>query len=236
MGILKRIRSLMTGFAQKATGRLESRNPDLLIADAENRIYRSRKEAEKQLIEIQTWTEMIRLDMREAETSLDDTRDKIQLAVSEGDKDLLTELIMQEEDLKNHYYSRKDLFDNAVAEAIRVRDSFKQFEAQMNEKMRMLKNIKSQAQLVELRERIVKLDDQYGFFDTSTTTRSKSELQESLDRLRLSINERSARVMVTEQLRKENTAAKVTNLEYNVRWKKANERAASMLEGGTQED
>ena len=236
MGILKRIRSLLTGLAQKTTGHLESRNPELLIADAESRIYRSRKEAEKQLIEIQTWTEMIRLDMREAEDALADTGDKIQLAVAEGDQELLTDLILQEEDLKNHYYSRKDLFDNAVAEAIRVRDSFKQFEAQMNEKMRMLKNIKTQAQLVELRERIVKLDDQYGFFDSDTANRSKSELQESMDRLRLSINERSARVMVTEQLRKDNTAAKVMNLEYNVRWKKASERAAAMLEDSARED
>ncbi len=223
MGILKRLKALFSGMAHKTTDRLESNKPEWLIADAEEKIKKSRKEAEKQLIEIQTWTEMIRLDMREAETALDQVREKIDMTVQEGDKELLAELLLQEDDYKSYYYTKKELFDSAVAEAIRVRDNYRQFEAQMNEKTRMLKNIKSQAQLAEIRSRILELDDAYG---------SRSELAESMDRLRFAVNEQSARIMATEQIRRDKVDTKVSDLEYSIKWKKAMERARALLEKG----
>lgn len=223
MGILKRLKALFSGMAHKTTDRLESNKPEWLIADAEEKIKKSRKEAEKQLIEIQTWTEMIRLDMREAETALDQVREKIDMTVQEGDKELLAELLLQEDDYKSYYYTKKELFDSAVAEAIRVRDNYRQFEAQMNEKTRMLKNIKSQAQLAEIRSRILELDDAYG---------SRSELAEGMDRLRFAVNEQSARIMATEQIRRDKVDTKVSDLEYSIKWKKAMERARALLEKG----
>lgn len=223
MGIIKRFKNLFTGMAHNTADRLENNNPQWLIADTEEKIKKSRKEAEKQLIEIQTWTEMIRLDMREAEASLNQVQEQIELAVQENDKELLAELLLQEDDYKSYYACKKDLFDSAVAEAIRIRDNYRQFESRMNEKTRMLKNIRSQAQLAEIRGRILELDDSCG---------NSSELTESMDRLRFAVNEQSARIMATEQLRRERIDTKVTNLEQNIRWKKAIERANVLLEKG----
>ena len=63
MGIIKRFKNLFTGMAHNTADKLENNNPQWLIADTEEKIRKSRKEAEKQLIEIQTWTEMIRSEM-----------------------------------------------------------------------------------------------------------------------------------------------------------------------------
>lgn len=223
MGIIKRFKNLFTGMAHNTADKLENNNPQWLIADTEEKIRKSRKEAEKQLIEIQTWTEMIRLDMREAETSLSHVQEQIELALQENDKELLAELLLQEDDYQAYYASKKELFDSAVAEAIRIRDNYRQFESRMNEKTRMLKNIRSQAQLAEIRGRILELDDSCG---------NNSELTESMDRLRFAVNEQSARIMATEQLRRERIETKVTNLEHGIRWKKAMERADALLEKG----
>ena len=223
MGIIKRFKNLFTGMAHNTADKLENNNPQWLIADTEEKIRKSRKEAEKQLIEIQTWTEMIRLDMREAEASLSHVQEQIELALQENDKELLAELLLQEDDYQAYYASKKELFDSAVAEAIRIRDNYRQFESRMNEKTRMLKNIRSQAQLAEIRGRILELDDSCG---------NNSELTESMDRLRFAVNEQSARIMATEQLRRERIDTKVTNLEHSIRWKKAMERADALLEKG----
>lgn len=223
MGIIKRFKNLFTGMAHNTADKLEGNNPQWLIADTEEKIRKSRKEAEKQLIEIQTWTEMIRLDMREAEASLNRVQEQIELAVQENDKELLAELLLQEDDYKAYYTGKKELFDSAVAEAIRIRDNYRQFESRMNEKTRMLKNIRSQAQLAEIRGRILELDD---------SCSNSSELTERMDRLRFAVNEQSARIMVTEQLRRERLDTRVTDLEHSIKWKKAIERAGTLLEKG----
>ncbi len=223
MGIIKRFKSLFTGMAHNTADKLESNNPQWLIADTEEKIRKSRKEAERQLIEIQTWTEMIRLDMREAESALNRVREQIELAVQENDRELLAELLLQEDDYKAYYTGKKELFDSAVTEAIRIRDRYRQFESRMNEKTRMLKNIRSQAQLAEIRGRILELDD---------SCSCSSELTENMDRLRFAVNEQSARILATEQLRRERPDTRVTDLEYSVKWKNAMERAGALLGKG----
>lgn len=54
-----------------------------MINDAEQKIQKSRKEAQKQLVDIQTWAEMVRMDMKEAELRLSDVRIKIDMAAKD---------------------------------------------------------------------------------------------------------------------------------------------------------
>ncbi len=230
MGLLKRIKSLVGGFFGVVTGRLEEKNPEYLIADAENRIKKSRKEAEKQLVEIQTWSEMVRLDMREAERKLSDVRAKIVIATQEKDRNLLVELLVQEEEFESLYNERKRLHESAVAEALRVRDHYKHFESEMNSKLRELRNIRSQTQLVSMREKIIELDGKYGSVGSGYGT---SEMQESLNTLRKMVNERCARVIATEQLRSENLEVRMIETDHRLMMEKASSRADMLLGGET---
>ena len=223
MGILQRFKALFSGMAHGTADRLESNNPQWLIADAEEKIRKTRKKAEQQLIEIQTWTEMIRLDMKEAESDLERVQEQIDLAVQEGDKELLAGLLLKQDDCRDYYFSKKQLFDSAVAEALRIRDNYHRFEAEMNEKTRLLKNIKSQTRLAEIRGNILELEESYG---------ADSQLTDNMDKLRFAVNQQSARVIVTEQLRRESLNARVADLEYGVKWNKALERAGALLEKG----
>ena len=77
MGIFTRIKNLFSGFIGNATDKIEAKNPQLLIKEAEQKIQKSRKEAQKQLVEIQTWAETVRIDMKEAEVKLADIKTKI---------------------------------------------------------------------------------------------------------------------------------------------------------------
>ncbi len=221
MGILERIRALFSGMVHGTAHKLESNNPEWLIADGEERIRKTRKKAMEQLIEIQTWTEMIRLDMKEAEDDLVEIQDQISLATVKGDRDLLAGLILKQDDYQEYYRSKKYLFDSAVEEAKRIRDNYHRFEGEMNEKTRLLKNIKSQAKLAEIRGHILDLEETYN---------SNSQLSENIDNLRFIINQQSARVMAAEQVERDRLSSRVKELEYNVKWNNALERASALLE------
>lgn len=220
---MQRFKTLFNGMIHGAAGKLETDNPQWLIADAEEKIRKSRKKAQQQLIEIQTWTEMIRLDLREIEAEAETIQDQIELAKNHGDKELLAGLILKQDNCQEYYLSKKQLYENAVAEALRIRDNYHRFESEMNEKTRLLKNIKSQSRLAEIRGGILKLEESYG---------QNSDLTDSMDKLRFAVNQQSARIMVAEQLQKESITAKIANLEHGVKWNNALERADALLKKG----
>ena len=64
---MSRIGSLIRGFFGLFVGGLEERNPDALFEDIKNQIEKSRKEAEHQIVDIQTNAEMIKIEMKYAE-------------------------------------------------------------------------------------------------------------------------------------------------------------------------
>lgn len=224
MGLFGRFKSLIRGYFASLTGRLEEQNPELLIEDAQVRIDKSRKEAEKQLIEIQTWSEMIRLDLKAAERDLIAVRERIAAATEHRDRELLIELIMQEEECTARYDERKNAFDSAVAEALRVRDQFKQFESEMNARLKELHNIKSQVRLARMKENINNLSEKYGFGGAN-----RSDINDSMDKLRNIVNLKTARANAVESLKEENITSKIQKLDRKVARDKASLKADELL-------
>lgn len=234
MNIFRRFSGMVSGFFGKTAQRIEDSSPEALIADAQGRIEKSRKEAGAQLVEIQTWAEMARMEMKEAEVRLADVRGKIRLAAQMRDQGLLTELFMQEETLSREYEEKKAYYEGAQNQAMQVRDHFRQFEAEMNDKLRELSAMRSQSQLVRLRENIAKIDDRYGTVCSNGT--SPSELQAGIDRMRRGLNERYARVSAVSKLRSANTEEQVRRLDYRLALERASGKAQRLLEGGTEHE
>lgn len=85
-------------------------------------------------------------------------RIKIDMAAKERDKKLLTELFVMEEELSAELEEKRRLHASAVEEAIRIRDNYKRFESEMNSRLRELAAIKSQSEIVAMREKISDLD------------------------------------------------------------------------------
>lgn len=231
MNIFRSISGMVSGFFGKAASRIEDSSPESLIADAQNRIEKSRKEAGAQLVEIQTWAEMARMEMKEAEVRLADIQGKIRLAAQMRDRALLTELFLKEEHIRQEYEEKKSYYEGAQAQATQVRDHFRQFEQEMHDRLRELSAMRSQSQLVRLRENIAKIDDRYSAVSGNGT--SPSELQAGIDRMRRGLNERYARVSAVAKLRSANTEEQVRKLDYRLALERASGKASRLLEGGT---
>jgi len=80
MGFFSRLGSLIRGFFGMFVGGLEENNPELLFEDIKNQINKARKEAEQQILEIQTNAEMIKIEMKNAEKNLAAIRARIEAA------------------------------------------------------------------------------------------------------------------------------------------------------------
>lgn len=220
MEVFKKAKAFINGMYRQAIRKAEISNPEVLIADAEGRIEKSKKLAARQLIEIQTLAEAIRLEMKDKEHTLIEIQDDIRIAAEAKNKTLLVELFMEEEVAENAYLEQKKLYDSAVRDAVAIRDNYRSFEAEMNGKLQELKTMRTQTQLIKAREQILSIDSRYS---------SSESVRESMDKLRRTINERCARACSEEMLASSDPAAKIDIIKRNSSAKRALEKAEALL-------
>lgn len=227
MGFFSRLGALVRGFFGIFVGGMEDRNPELLFEDIKNQVEKARKEAEQQIIEIQTNAELIKIEMKNAEKNLAAIRARVEAAQRQGDRDILVELLMQEEEYQTTYETHKATYDSAMTDVARIREDYKIFESEMNAKLNELKTLKSQAKMAGLRENINSVNAKY----TSKNNRV-GNLNESMDRAREIVNKKTARANAVESLNDTNMEMKLKRLDMNSARDRARARAEAMLGGG----
>lgn len=226
MGLFSRMGALIRGFFGLFVGGIEERNPDLLFEDIKLQIDRARKEAEQQILEIQTNAELIKIEMRNAEKNLNAVKARVESAQKQGDKDVLVELLMQEEELQSTYETHKATYDTAMAEVTRIREDYKIFESEMSGKLNELKTLKSQAKMAQLKENINSVNARY-----TSKNNTVGSVNESMDRARDLVNKKTARANAVESLGDTNMEMKLKRLDMNSARDRARARAEAMLGG-----
>ncbi len=226
MGLFSRLGQMFRGFFGLFVGNLEDKNPEALFEDIKNQIVKARREAEQQIIEIQTSAEMIKIEMKTAEKNLSAIKARVESAQRVGDKELLVELLVQEEEYQTVFETHKATYENAMVQVEKIREDYKIFESEMNAKLNELKTLKSQAKMANLRENINSVNSQY----TSKNSRIGS-VNDNLDRAREIVNKKTARANAVESLNQDNTDMKLKRLDMNSARDRAKARAEAMLGG-----
>ena len=226
MGFFSRMGALIRGFFGLFVGGIEERNPDLLFEDIKLQIDRARKEAEQQILEIQTNAELIKIEMKNAEKNLNTVKSRVESAQRQGDKDILIELIMQEEEYQSTYETHKATYDTAMTEVTRIREDYKIFESEMSAKLNELKTLKSQAKMAQLRENINSVNAKY-----TSKSNTVGSVNDSMDRARDLVNKKTARANAVESLGDNNMELKIKRLDMNSARDRARARAEAMLGG-----
>jgi len=224
MGFFSRLGALIRGFFGRLLGGVEENNPDLLFEDIKMKIEKARKEAEQQILEIQTNAEMIKIEMKNAEKNLAAVKARVEAAQKQGDKELLIELLMQEEEYQATYETHKATYDAAMEEVAKIREDYKIFESEMNAKLNELKTLKSQAKMAQLRENINSVNARY-----ASRNNTVGSVNESMDRARELVNKKTARANAVESLNDTNTDLKLRRLDMNSARERARARAEAML-------
>lgn len=226
MGLFSRLGAMIRGFFGLFVGGLEEQNPEVLFEDIKNQIDKARREAEQQIIEIQTNAEMIKIEMKNAEKNLNAIKARVEAAQKQGDKDLLVELLVQEEEYQATFEAHKATYESAMAEVTKIREDYKIFESEMSAKLNELRTLKSQAKMATLRENINSVNAQY----TSKNNRVGS-VNETMDRAREIVNKKTARANAVESLNDTNIEMKLKRLDMNSARDRARARAEAMLSG-----
>lgn len=226
MGLFSRLGQMIRGFFGLFVGNLEERNPEALFEDIKNQIDKARREAEQQIIEIQTSAEMIKIEMKTAEKNLNAIKARVESAQRSGEKDLLIELLVQEEEYQTVFETHKATYENAMVQVAKIREDYKIFESEMNAKLNELRTLKSQAKMANLRENINSVNAQY----TSKNSRVGS-VNDNLDRAREIVNKKTARANAVESLNNDNIDMKLKRLDMNSARDRAKARAEAMLSG-----
>jgi len=224
MGFFSRLGALIRGFFGRLLGGIEENNPELLFEDIKMQIEKARKEAEQQILEIQTNAEMIKIEMKNAEKNLAAVKSRVEAAQKQGDRELLIELLMQEEEYQNNYETHKATYDAAMAEVSKIREDYKIFESEMSAKLNELRTLKSQAKMAQLRENINSLNARY----TSRSNRV-GLVNESMERAREMVNKKTARANAIESLGDANLDLKLKRLDMSSARERAMARAEAML-------
>ncbi len=226
MGFFSRMGALIRGFFGLFVGGIEDKNPELLFEDIKQQIDKARKEAEQQILEIQTNAELIKIEMKNAEKNLNAVKARAEAAQKQGDKEILIELLMQEEEYQATYETHKATYDTAMAEVSRIREDYKIFESEMSAKLNELKTLKSQAKMAQLRENINSVNAKY-----TSKNNTVGNVNESMDRARDLVNRKTARANAVESLGDNNMELKLKRLDMNSARDRARARAEAMLGG-----
>lgn len=224
MGLFSRLGKMIRGFFGLFVGGLENKNPEVLFEDVKNQIGRARKEAEQQIIDIQTNAELIKMEMTNAEKSLALVKTRIDTAKKQGNKDLLVELLMQEEECQSMYEAHKATYAGAVAEVARIREDYRVFESEMNAKLNELKSLKSQDRMASLRNSINSVNAKY-----SSKSSCIGSLNDSLERARDIVNRKTAQANAVESLNSGSVDAKLMKLDLNSARERAQARAEALI-------
>jgi phage shock protein A len=226
MSFFSRLGALVRGFFGLFIGDMEEKNPDLLFEDIKNKIDRARKEAEQQIIQIQTSAEMIKIEMKTAEKNLSAVKSRVEAAGRTGDKEILVELLVQEEEYQTMYDTHKATYESAMADVAKIREDYKIFESEMSAKLSELRTLKSQAKMASLKENINSVNARYTSKDNKV-----GNVNESMDRAREIVNKKTARANAVESLNDDNMEMKLKRLDMNSARDRARARAEAMLSG-----
>ncbi|MDP4091895.1 MAG: PspA/IM30 family protein [Bacillota bacterium] len=226
MGLFSRLGTMIRGFFGLFVGGIEEKNPDALLEDIKNQIEKARKEAEQQILDIQTNAELIKIEMKNAEKNLNAVKARVEAAQRQNDKELLVELLIQEEECQATYDNNKQTYEGAMAEVAKIREDYKIFESEMNVKVNELRTLKSQAKMASLRENINSMNANY----TSKNNRI-GKVNDNMDRAREIVNRKTARANAVESLNDTNMEMKLKRLDMNSARERALARAEAMLGG-----
>ena len=226
MGMWNRMTALVRGFFGLFIGGLEQSNPEYLFEDIKMQIEKTKKEAEQQIVDIQTNAELIKIEMNSASKNLEAVRARIQAAQRQGEKEMLIELLVQEEEFASTYETHKGTYDNAVGEVSKIKENYKIFESEMTAKLNEIKTLKSQAKMAQLRENINSVNSKF-----SSNSNKVGSVNEDLERAREIVNQKTARANAVESLNSLNPELKLKKLDMNSARDRAKARAEAMLGG-----
>lgn len=225
MGLFRRIRAVIRGFLSLFVSRVEEMSPEALMQDVSYQIDKAKREAERQIIDLQTSAELIKIENDELGKKASDINVKMIRAKEAKDLEILAMLICEKDDCGDVIKENTDIYKSVMKEVDVLKAEYKYFVLDMGEKIAELKKLKSQAKMTDIKTNINSLRLEF-----SNRSKSTENMRNSLDRVKEIINQRTAKSNAIFSFNQDNLVNNsFAREERTVRLEKARSIAQNML-------
>ncbi|HYF76376.1 MAG TPA: PspA/IM30 family protein [Symbiobacteriaceae bacterium] len=223
MGFFERIGRLIRGFFSLFVGGLEEKNPKLMLEDLKNQLNQAKVRYNTTTANIIAREKVAKAKLESARKELEECQRLIQEAKRQNNRELALQLLIQEENLSNTLNTTQQAYDSIKAEADNARKEFENFQAEMFQKMSQIEQLKTQADLADLKKEMNSLRSNYA------TENGAGKLNEGLKQAEEIITGRLAKEDAISELGKNSIDAQMRDLKASAAKSRAEDKLAALF-------
>ena len=223
MGFFERLGRLIRGFFSLFVGGLEERNPKLMLEDLRNQMQAAKVRYNTTTANIIAREKVAKAKLEKARQELAECQRLIGEAKRQNNRELALQLLIQEENLSATLNTTQQAYDSIKAEADNARKEFENFQAEMFQKMSQIEQLKTQADLADLKKEMNTLRSNYA------TENGAGKINEGLKQAEEIITGRLAKEDAISELGKNSIESQMRDLKASASKSRAEEKLAALF-------
>jgi len=223
MGLFARLGRVIRGFFGLFVSRVEEKNPQAMLEDLKNQLNEARVRYNTTTANIIAREKVAAAKVKNAQKELDECRRMIQEAKRQNNREMALQLLIQEETLMATLETTQQAYEAIKAEADNARREFENFQNEMYQKMSQIQQLKTQADLAELKKEMNNLRSNFATEDGA------GKISEGLKQAEEIIQTRLAKEEAIAELGKNSVEAQMRDLRASAARRRAEERLAALF-------
>jgi phage shock protein A len=223
VNIFERIGRLIRGFFSLFVGGLEEKNPKAMLEDLKNQLNSAKVRYNTTTANIIAREKVAAAKLKSANKELADAESLIQEAKRQNNRELALQLLIQEENLQAMLSTTQQAYDSIKIEADNARKEFDNFQNEMFQKMSQIDQLKTQADLADLKKEMNSLRSNYA------TDGGAGKLNEGLKAAEEIITGRLAKEEAVSELGSNSIDAKMRDLKASANKSRAEDKLAALF-------
>lgn len=221
--MFERLARLIRGFFGLFVSGLEERNPKAMLEDLKNQLNAAKVRYNTTTANIIAREKVAAAKLKQAQKELAECQTMIQQAKRQNDRELALQLLIQEENLSATLQTTQDAYDAIKLEADNARKEFENFQTEMFQKMSQIEQLKTQADLADLKKEMNSLRSNYA------TENGAGKLNEGLKQAEEIIQGRLAKEDAISELGQNSIESRMRDLKANASKSRAEEKLAALF-------
>lgn len=218
-----RLWRLIRGFFGLFVSGLEEKSPKAMLEDLKNQLNEAKVRYNTTTANIIAREKVAAAKVKSAEKELEDCRRLIQEAKRQNNRELALQLLIQEEGLDATLQTTRQAYTAIKAEADNARQEFENFQSEMFQKISQIEQLKTQADLADLKKEMNVLRSNYA------TEGGAGRINEGMKQAEEIIQGRLAKEEAISELGQNSLDAKMRDLKASASKSRAEEKLAALF-------
>jgi len=223
MGLFDRLGRLIRGFFGLFISGLEEKNPKAMLEDLKNQLHEAKVRYNTTTANIIAREKVAKAKLISAQKELEECQRLIQEAKRQNNREMALQLLIQEENLQATLNTTQQAYEAIKIEADNARKDFENFQNEMFQKMSQIEQLKTQADLADLKKDMNALRSNYA------TDNGAGKINEGLKQAEEIIQGRLAKEDAISELGKNSVDAQMRDLRAAASKTRAEDKLAALF-------